>query len=176
MCRRYHLGAYWLFCRTFNTPSRCPRRLTYTTFAVISQFTLSLVLMNWSAPYTSFLSTPWFLQTVCSLSVRRCTVHAKHSSPRQLLRVLVTPYCVPTFYIRVHWHRATPFTQSYAAIGGSFYTAFAVLLKHTVSQPIQLDCSSNSVLDHTLSSANGLLTLYRAMYGSHQIFLSSVIT
>lgn len=81
---------------TFITVIRCHRRITFTTFAVLFKCTLFLTLINRTALNTPFVSTPRFIQMVCSLSVWCCRVPTKSSSRLSLIRVSVASYRDPS--------------------------------------------------------------------------------
>lgn len=122
------------------------------------------------------MSTSCFIQTICTLSVRPCTVQTKSYSCLSLLRALVISFCAPLFTSmstltpRPHLQH-TPTPPSPDHIHG-FVCPFLI---HIASYPIQSDCFSNSVYVPTLSSSNIPTSLCQTVLGSHQIFLLSVI-
>lgn len=59
-------------------------------FSVVFLTTLFLNLIKGTAPQNPFLSTPFFLQKACSLSVQWHTVHTKHFSRWSSLKVWIS--------------------------------------------------------------------------------------
>lgn len=136
-----------------NTLSRCHLQLTYSTFAIISQFTLPLILTNSSARQTLFASTACFLQVVCYLC------QAVYGSHQRFLQSVITQgfgRSLLCLYFSIYACIYTGHTSDTLSCCHRqlTYTAPAVLVNHTVSQLIQPDCSSNAARVHTLFSAN----------------------